>query len=96
MGFRLVEAEIDPALEEIFLRDRHSLAHLAPTGKIPGIGKAGALIGFHRVDPAVLAFKEDTTPVRVLLQSQAVPLWPQPSKKLNKFVFRTVQKAGNS
>jgi hypothetical protein len=79
----------------LFLYHRHSLADLAPAGKIPGIGKAGALIGFYRVDSAVLFFKEDTTPIGILLKSQTVPLWPQTSETLNKFVLRTLQKAGD-
>ena len=53
----------------IILHHRHSLADLAPAGKIPGIGKPGALIGFHRVDSAVLTFQKNTTPIGTLLQS---------------------------
>jgi hypothetical protein len=83
-------------LRLILLHDRHSFADLAPAGKIPGIGKAGALIWFHRVDSAILSFKENTTSIGILLQSQTVPLRPQTSETLNKFVLRTLQKVGNS
>ena len=53
----------------LILQNRHSLADLTPAGKIPGIGKAGALIGFYRVDSAILSFEEDATPIGILLKS---------------------------
>jgi hypothetical protein len=103
LGFNLASAsrlskdddeDLTKPLHPFFLhRDR--FAYLPPPGKIPRIGKAGALIGFHRLDTAVSTFEEDTAPIRVLLQSQAVPLRPQTSETLDKFVFRTLQKAGD-
>jgi len=78
-----------------FLFNRYRFAYLTPPGEIPRIGKAGALIGFHRVDSAVSTFEEDTGSIRVLLQSQTIPLRPQTSETLDKFVFRTLQKAGD-
>jgi len=53
----------------LILRHRHCLADLAPAGKIPGIRKTGALIGFHRIYSAVLTFEKNTTPIGVFLQS---------------------------
>jgi hypothetical protein len=53
----------------LFVDDRQSLAHLSPAGKIPGIRKTGALIGFHRIDSAVLTLEENATPIGVFLQS---------------------------
>jgi hypothetical protein len=32
--------------------DLHGFAKVAPAGKVPGVGKAGTLDGFHRLDPA--------------------------------------------
>jgi rhodanese-related sulfurtransferase len=69
------------------------LAYLAPAGEIPCIGKAGALIWFHRVNPAVFTLEEHATPVGFLVQSQTIPLRPKTSETLDKFVFGTLQKA---
>ena len=89
------DEDLTKPLHPFFLhRDR--FAYLPPPGKIPRIGKAGALIGFHRIDSAVSTFEKDTGSIRVLLQSQAVPLRPQTSETLDKFVFRTLQKAGDA
>jgi len=77
LGIRAPETLVRPILEDeddddrfglrLILYHRYSLADLAPAGKIPGIGKAGALIGFHRVDSAILSFKENTTSIGILL-----------------------------
>jgi hypothetical protein len=90
------DENVDEAPLIPILFNRHSFADLPPPGEIPRIGKAGALIGFHRIDSAVSTFEKDTGSIRVLLQSQTVPLRPQTSETLDKFVFRTLQKAGDA
>jgi hypothetical protein len=78
-----------------FLHDRHSLANLTPARKIPRVWESGALIRFHWLDPAILTFQENTTPISLLLQRQSVSLRPQTGKALHKFVFRALQKSGD-
>ena len=75
-GTKVLEDEDDDEYENdrfglrlIFLQHRHSLADLTPAGKIPGIGKPGALIGFHRIDSAVLTLEKNATSIGTLLQS---------------------------
>ena len=64
-----LEDDDEDEYETLILQNRNSLADVPPAWKIPRIGKAGALLRFHRVDSAVLTVEENTTPIGILLQS---------------------------
>ena len=53
------------------LDDFGGLADFAPTGEVPGVGEAAALLRFDGLDAAVLAFEEDTGSVGLIDEGEA-------------------------
>jgi len=52
------------------LFDFCGLADFAPTGEVPGVGKAAALVGFDGLDLAILAIKEDAGTIGLIDQGK--------------------------
>jgi hypothetical protein len=82
---------------------RHRFAFLAPAGKIPGVGKPGALPGLNGLDAAVAPLEEDAFVIvgaigsRSLVgQGEAVALRAQARVPLDEIVLADFQETGDS
>jgi len=71
------------------------LAHLAPTGEVPGVGKAATLLGFDGLNAALLAFKEDAGSVGLIDQREAAAVGAKAGVGSDEFGFFHFQEGGN-
>ena len=60
---------------------------VAPAGEVPGVGEVAALLGFDRLNPAVLSVQEDAGAVRLIDQGQAAAIGPQAGVLLDKIIL---------
>ena len=68
---------------------------VAPAGKVPSVGEVAALLGFDRLDPAVLPVQEDAGTVRLIDQGQAAPVGAQAGVLLDKNIFLQPEVTGD-
>jgi len=66
------------------LRNLGGHADVAPAGEVPGVGEVAALLGFDRLDPAVLTVQKDAGAVRLIDQGQAAAVGTQTGVLLNE------------
>ncbi len=71
------------------------LAHLAPTWKVPGVGKAATLLGFDGLNAALLAFEEDAGSVGLIDQGEAASVGAKAGVGSDKLGFLDFQKRGD-
>jgi hypothetical protein len=72
-----------------------SLAHLAPTGKVPGVGKAATLLGFDGLNAALLAFEEDAGTVGLIDQGEAAAVGAKAGVCSDELGFLDFKEGGN-
>ena len=72
-----------------------SLAHLAPTWKVPGVGKAATLLGFDGLNTALLAFEEDAGTVGLINQGEAAAVGAKAGVGSNELGFLHFQEGGD-
>ena len=72
-----------------------SLAHLAPTWEVPGVGEAATLLGFDGLNTALLAFEEDAGPVGLIDQGEAAAVGAKAGVGSDEFGFLHFQEGGN-
>jgi hypothetical protein len=71
------------------------LAHLAPTWKVPGVGKAATLLGFDGLNAALLAFEENAGTVGLINQGEAAAVGAKAGMGSDKLGFLHFQKRGD-
>ena len=69
-----------------------SLAHLAPTWKVPGVGEAATLLRFDRLDFAILTVEEDAGTVGLINQGEAAAVGAKAGVGSDKLGFLDFQK----
>ena len=72
-----------------------SLAHLAPTWKVPCVGKAATLLRFYGLDFAVLTFEEDAGTVGLINQGEAAAVGAKAGMGSDKFGFLDFKEGGD-
>ena len=72
-----------------------SLAHLAPTWEVPGVGEPATLLRFDRLDFAVLTLKEDAGSVGLIDQGEAAAVGAKAGVGSDEFGFLHFQEGGN-
>ena len=72
-----------------------SLAHLAPTREVPGVGKAATLLGFDGLNAALLAFKKDAGSVGLIDQGEAAAVRAKAGVGSDELGFLHFQKRGD-
>ena len=71
------------------------LAHLAPTGEVPGVWKAATLLGFDGLNAALLAFEEDAGSIGLIDQGEATAVGAKAGMGSDKLGFLHFQKRGD-
>ncbi len=69
-------------------------AILFRSGKIPAVGKIPALLGFDRLDGAIVAVQKNAFVVGLVLQGQAGAIASQPRESLNEFILAQALESG--
>ena len=64
------------------------------TGKIPAVGEIPALLGFDRLDAAIVALQKNAFMVGLVQQGQAGAITSQPRESLNEFIFAEAFESG--
>ena len=72
-----------------------SLAHLAPTWKVPGVGEAATLLRFDRLDFAILTVEEDAGTVGLINQGEAAAVGAKAGVGSDELGFLHFQKRGD-
>ena len=67
--------------------DFHRHADVAPTGEVPGVGKIAALLGFDRLDLAVLSLEENAGAVGLVDKGKAATIGAEPGVALDKVIL---------
>ena len=75
--------------------NRDCFADLSPAGKVPCIGKAGALGGFDRLDGALVSVEEKAFSVGLVDDRESLAAFAQSGEVLDEFVLCLSQKARN-
>lgn len=73
-----------------------SLAHLAPTWKVPGVGEASTLLRFYGLNFAILTLKEDAGTVGLIDQGEAAAVGAKAGMGSDKFGFLDFKEGGDS
>ena len=79
----------------MWLGDFRGHADVAPAGEVPGVGEVAALLGFDRLDPAVLPVQKDAGTVRLIDQGKAAPVGTQAGVLLDKNIFLQPEVTGD-
>ena len=69
-----------------------SLAHLAPTWEVPGVGEAATLLGFDGLDFAILTVEEDAGTVGLINQGEAAAVGAKAGVGSDELGFLNFQK----
>jgi len=72
-----------------------SLAHLAPTWKVPGVGEASTLLRFYGLNFAILTLKEDAGTVGLIDQGEAAAVGAKAGMGSDKLGFLDFKKRGD-
>ena len=78
-----------------WLDDFGGLADFAPTGEVPGVGEAAALLRFDGLDAAVLALEEDTGSVGLIDEGEAAAVGAEAGVGPNELGFVDFQEGGD-
>ncbi len=70
-------------------------ADVAPAGEVPGVGEVAALLGFHRLDPAVLPVEKDAGAVRLVDEGKATAVGAESGVALDEVILPQPQVAGD-
>jgi len=73
-----------------------SLAHLAPTWEVPGVGEAATLLRFYGLNFAILTLKEDAGTVGLIDQGEAAAVGAKAGMGSDKFGFLDFKEGGDS
>jgi hypothetical protein len=73
-----------------------SLAHLAPTWEVPGVGEAATLLRFYGLNFAILTLKEDAGTVGLIDQGEAAAVGAKAGVGSDKFGFLDFKEGGDS
>ena len=71
------------------------LAHLAPTGEVPGVWKAATLLGFDGLNVALLAFEENAGSVGLIDQGEAASVGAKAGVGSDKLGFLDFKEGGD-
>lgn len=77
------------------LDDFGGLADFAPTGEVPGVGEAAALLRFDGLDAAVLALEEDTGSVGLIDEGEAAAVGAEAGVGPDELGFVDLQEGGD-
>ena len=69
------------------LNDLSGHADVAPAGEVPGVGKIAALLGFHRLNLAVLAVEKDAGAVGLIDEGKATAVGAEPGVALDEVIL---------
>ena len=72
-----------------------SLAHLAPTWEVPGVGEAATLLRFYGLNFAILTLKEDTGTVGLIDQGEATAVGAKAGVGSDKLGFLDFKEGGD-
>ena len=72
-----------------------SLAHLAPTWEVPGVGEAATLLRFYGLNFAILTLKEDAGSVGLIDQGEAAAVGAKAGVGSDKLGFLDFKKGGD-
>ena len=72
-----------------------SLAHLAPTREVPGVGEAATLLRFYGLNFAILTLKEDAGTVGLIDQGEAAAVGAKAGVGSDELGFLHFQEGGN-
>ncbi len=75
----------------IGLRNLGRHADVTPAGEVPGVGEVAALLGFDRLDPAVLPVEKDAGAVRLVDEGKATAVGAEPGVALDKVILLKAQ-----
>ena len=71
----------------LHLRNLGGHADIAPAGEVPGVGEVAALLGFRRLDPAVLPVEKDAGPVRLIDQGKTATIGAEAGVALDEIIL---------
>ena len=71
----------------LHLRNLGGHADVAPTREVPGVGEVAALLGFDRLDPAVLAVQKDAGPVRLIDEGESAAVGAEAGVALDEVIL---------
>lgn len=76
--------------------DWNRLTDLAPTGEVPAVRKASALVGFDRMNAARIAIQHDALVVGLFDQRETLPVGSQAGEASDELGFGESEKRGDA